>query len=129
MRMQFACLLLMLLSVSAVNWLSFTDKHIIQDQQNGDCKIRMKHINRVYKTCKDINTFIVDFTGTVNNLCLGKYTGIVTSSLPYDLMICKGGGTFPNCRYNKQTFPAYIQIRCNNYQPEHYVGHSRRPGF
>ncbi|KAK2856945.1 hypothetical protein Q5P01_005680 [Channa striata] len=128
MRLQLVCLLLVLLSVSAVNYVSFEEKHITRVRRDGTCRQRMRPINNVHGDCRKKNTFIVDPNDSVSKLC-NQGDGVLTSSSSYDLINCLGTGSFPNCKYTESRLNAYIKIQCNSGKPQHYIGTSWTPGL
>lgn len=123
MRIQLACLLLVLLSATELSALSFKDKHLNKDMTPAKCDEKMKAINVGNKKCKKINTFILEDEEKVNAVCkLGEDNKIITSTTTFRVVKCSTTDTdVKNCKYEGKAVTALmIRLICRGGVPVHY---------
>ncbi|KAM6952950.1 ribonuclease-like 3 [Lycodopsis pacificus] len=134
MRIQFVCLLLVLLSASVLSqkaklkrrYTKFINQHIDKRMSVDKCDDVMRaKINK--NNCKNNNTFIQSNTQTVKSICgkKGEPYGDMTKSLQrFDIVVCElKEQTRPNkCHYNGEKLNKKIIIKCEKGFPVHYDG-------
>ncbi len=125
MKIQFACLLLVLLSAAVVSWtLDFYQMHVRRRMSADQCNEKMKDINEETGSCKPINTFILSTKNTVKSVCVKS--GENKSKVKFKIVVCDNPrGKYPKCDYSGQESEKYITIECNNNVPFHFVGSSQ----
>ncbi len=139
MRIQFACLLLVLLSVTVLSldvdikgqFKKFKNQHINEQMTVNQCDdvMRRRNIDKVHKNkCKKINTFIRASITTVKPICgrAGeKYDDMRKSVERFDIVVCKlknPSAKYPNCHYSGKALTKRIIIKCVKGFPVHYDG-------
>lgn len=126
MRIQCACLLLLLLLLSPAvllqNYETFKKKHILPENVSHKCDDMMKNINGVNE-CKKINTFIKDKADSVKALCTNKTNANITSE--FDLIDCNRTNENP-CKYNDIQNKLSKKIKCENNLPVHLTNVAER---
>lgn len=131
MRIQFACLLLVLLSATELSEaLGFYERHLKSKMSPDQCNGAMKVINRQEKEkCSDFNTFIVADNLSVKELCVGvpdKKTPSNSKEFPtFDCTY--GSGELPNCVYKGEPHKSLIKVLCDNGYPFHLHSVARGP--
>ena len=123
MRIQCACLLLVLLSATALSALTFKQKHLNKDMTPEQCDEKMKDINVDRETCKEINTFILDDESKVNAVCeLVKDKKLITSQTTFKVVKCSTTETdVKKCKYEgKYVTVLMIRLTCEGGVPVHY---------
>lgn len=134
MKIQFTCLLLVLLSATVLSQdPTFHDKHVIPATDNQrDCTALMKNRNlftaKNGKVCTAGNTFIVETDQlTANKVCAGggeeKESGDVFEIL--DCTFNDKKSKLPNCVYTTKPSKGRIILKCQNGQPVIFKGAKR----
>lgn len=118
MRIQFACLLLVLLCVTGhTKFLDFNTKHV--RQQMFQCAGEMEELNENDPSaCVRENLFVISDEASVKAVCNGnKGTAVIKSPKTFQLIICtreKKGG----CSYSmKKIAKAHIKVSCSDGTP------------
>ncbi|CAI5638262.1 unnamed protein product [Oreochromis niloticus] len=115
MRVQFACLLLLLLSAAVLSqtYNDFVKMHVLPETAVLTCDEMMKQVNN-NKQCKAINVFINEKLPQIKALCENKKNESVTHL--FDVVDCrkKNEGA---CTYTEKQFKANTTIKCENSQP------------
>ncbi|CAK6984750.1 ribonuclease-like 3 [Scomber scombrus] len=141
MRIQFVCLLLVLLSATALSldvekrksirrqFEDFKTQHINEDMTADECDavIRQRKISFNGKRCKPKNTFIQANIETVKSVCAGKgkpyKTNMTRSTEYFDIVFCNltsRAAKNLKCHYEGNNLRRRIIIKCKNHLPIHY---------
>uniref|UniRef100_A0A7N6BW17 Ribonuclease A-domain domain-containing protein n=1 Tax=Anabas testudineus TaxID=64144 RepID=A0A7N6BW17_ANATE len=121
MKIQFACLLLLLLSATVICEHTFHEKHVIEEADGKDCtkilESRNLFASKKHKGCKHSMKFVVESDGqTVNSVCAG---GVKKgkSKKPFQILKCKldKKSTFPKCVYTTESRNHFSHTGCLNY--------------
>lgn len=117
MKVQCACLLLLLLSAAVLSqtYNDFKRKHILPKKGSHDCNNMMINVNDINQ-CKSINTFIKDKVTLVVALCSTIKNGFVTHK--FDVIDCIMISSKP-CLYQMLTLRKNKRIKCENGLPVH----------
>lgn len=117
MKVQCACLLLLLLSAAVLSqtYNDFKRKHILPRKGAHDCNNIMINVNDINQ-CKSINTFIKDKVALVVALCSTNKNGFVTHT--FDVIDCIMISSKP-CLYQMLTLRKNKRIKCENGLPVH----------
>ncbi|CAI5638233.1 unnamed protein product [Oreochromis niloticus] len=113
MRVQSACLLLLLLCAAVLSqtYDNFKRKHILPS-----CDDMMKNVNG-NNQCKPINTFIMEEAEKVKALCKGKKNENIVHK--FDVIDCKMKNKKP-CKYKSLALKGKEKkIKCENGLPVH----------
>uniref|UniRef100_A0A669D171 Ribonuclease A-domain domain-containing protein n=2 Tax=Oreochromis TaxID=8139 RepID=A0A669D171_ORENI len=113
MRVQSACLLLLLLCAAVLSqtYDDFKRKHILKS-----CDDMMKTVNDDSQ-CKPVNTFIIANEEEVKALCKGKDNRTITYK--FDVIDCKRKKKKP-CEYKARPLEGEEKkIKCENSEPVH----------
>lgn len=129
MRIQFACLLLVLLSATELSEavLSFREKHIDPIMKQWECDVKMAVINKENPNeCKPINAFILADENKVNGVCdpNKSQSDDVKSEDHFRIINCHTNDKVSPCHYTADFFSKrFIVIKCkgNPPRPYHYV--------
>ncbi|KAF3694140.1 Ribonuclease-like 3 [Channa argus] len=137
MKIQFGCLLMLLLSATVLSqqgnerYRHFINQHINGGMRVSQCDAEIQR-RRITETgtnvCKETNTFILASTSYVKNICekAGEpYRGMRISLQPFSIIVCQlknQGATRPNCQYRGQARTRKIVIACDQQGfPVHYA--------
>lgn len=123
MRIQFACLLLVLLSATELSEaaLSFREKHIAPDIDQSNYHGKMDVINR---ECKPNHTFIKAPEDEVNKVCDQRESNdyLAKSKQRFRIIFCKIQKDDPSFSCTAHYYDKkFIHIRCNGNMPYHFV--------
>lgn len=115
MRVQFACLLLLLLSAAVLSqsYKDFRNKHLLPVKGSQKCYDMMKNINKKHQ-CKEIHTFIKDQEASVKVLCMAKKNEVITPEL--NVIDCVRSNETP-CAYNDTPQTVKKKIKCKKGLP------------
>lgn len=124
MKVQCACLLLLLLSAAVLSqtYKDFKRKHILPRKGSHDCNNMMINVNDINQ-CKSINTFMKDKVTLVVALCSTNKKGFVTHKC--DVIDCIMISSKP-CLYQMLTLRKNKRIKCENGLPVHLEAWSIR---
>lgn len=124
MKVQCACLLLLLLSAAVLSqtYKDFKRKHILPRKGSHDCNNMMINVNDINQ-CKSINTFMKDKVTLVVALCSTNKKGFVTHK--FDVIDCIMISSKP-CLYQMLTLRKNKRIKCENGLPVHLEAWSIR---
>lgn len=128
MKMQFACLLLVLLAATGLSQdPTFQQKHVITAAEKKDCTTLMNSRNLIAtndpKICTNSNTFIVE-NDDLKNICAGGVTE-KKSKEAFQILDCTNDtkNSKPGkCVYISVTHSAKILLQCKDNQPERFKG-------
>lgn len=128
MKMQFACLLLVLLSAAVLSLdPTFQQKHVIEAADNQrDCTTLMTSRNlftaKNKKVCTYGNTFIVE-NSELSNICAGGVKE-KKSEQAFQILDCTldKKSKLPQCDYKSVTRSAPIILTCKDNQPVSFKG-------
>lgn len=136
MRIQFACLLLVLLSATVLSrdaniktrYKKFIKQHINEQMSNSGCDqvIGERNIKDSKKKCKITNTFILANITTVKSVCKDKgekYDNMTKSLQNFDIVVCKlqkRRAKNKKCHYRGSALNRKIIIKCERGFPVHY---------
>lgn len=122
MKVQCACLLLLLLSAAVLSqtYKDFKRKHILPRKGSHDCNNMMINVNDINQ-CKSINTFMKDKVTLVVALCSTNKKGFVTHK--FDVIDCISSKP---CLYQMLTLRKNKRIKCENGLPVHLEAWSIR---
>uniref|UniRef100_H2LPS5 Ribonuclease A-domain domain-containing protein n=1 Tax=Oryzias latipes TaxID=8090 RepID=H2LPS5_ORYLA len=114
---------LLLLSAEHIFGHNFFEKHVVKEW-NGNCDEKMKAINEPLHKCKDKNTFIVDPSHSLHEICDGKKDQEpATSKDPFVTHLCElKDNNFPVCTYTETGGKSIkIDVVCGQkIEPVHY---------
>lgn len=122
MRIQFFCLLLVLLSATELcEAQDFYEKNVNQNMMPADCTAVMnaRINNNNDQKCVFANDFIVATNEEVDNVCAnngGK------SAKRFDLVVCTHKKKTLPCEYTGNSLKSKIKLSCENQRPVKYIG-------
>eukprot|EP00064_Thunnus_orientalis_P012785 superscaffoldBa00002004_g12820 len=139
MRIQFVCLLLVLLSATVLSrkgkinnrFNKFKVQHVIDHMTVDECDdVIQKRKISTKKLCKKTNTFIQANIDTVKTVCAGNgkpYKKQTLSLEQFDIVVCKlkKSAKSQGCHYNGEALNRKIIIKCEKGFPVHYGGDIR----
>uniref|UniRef100_A0A3Q0RL61 Ribonuclease A-domain domain-containing protein n=1 Tax=Amphilophus citrinellus TaxID=61819 RepID=A0A3Q0RL61_AMPCI len=115
MRVQCACLLLLLLPAAALSqsYNDFERKHILPEKGSQKCDDMMKKINGINQ-CKPINTFLKAKVDQIVKLCRSYKNDWAIDK--FDVIDCKRKSQKP-CTYTDLNLREQKKIKCENGLP------------
>lgn len=121
MRIQFFCLLLVLLSATELcEAQNFYEQHVNPNMMPADCTAVMNaRINNNNNKCKYANSFIVASNEEVDNVCAnngGK------STQRFRVVACTHREKTLPCVYGGEALNTKIKLSCENQRPVSYSG-------
>lgn len=139
MKIQFVCLLLVLLNATVLSqdpntiarYRNFINQHINGRMSVNSCSdvIRNRGITQTNTNqCKETNTFIRATTNLVEAICqragqpYGQRRELRVSLQPFNIVVCKLRNQVrqPHCEYRGQDRTRNIVIACENGFPVHF---------
>uniref|UniRef100_A0A3Q1IJA4 Ribonuclease A-domain domain-containing protein n=1 Tax=Anabas testudineus TaxID=64144 RepID=A0A3Q1IJA4_ANATE len=138
MKIQFVCLLLLLLSANVLSqnakiksrYQKFQNQHIIKKMNATNCDdvMQTRNISKGNTNkCKETNTFIIGNIKPVKSICEGKgepWRNQMTKSLKrFDIVVCKlkkQKARPARCLYRGKELNMKIIIKCEKGFPVHY---------
>lgn len=116
MKIQLACLLLVLLSATELcKALDFYQKHVVDRMDPEKCNEKMKIINGATGGTKPINTFMLISKEMADSICADKSNGFVFTDNQLMVVNCR----YKNGKYEGSIERAMVEIKCQNQKPVH----------
>ncbi|XP_028446005.1 ribonuclease-like 3 [Perca flavescens] len=139
MRIQFVCLLLVLLSATVLSqdaktkrqYKKFRNQHINEQMSVDGCDdvMRARKIAINNKKCKKTNTFILSNVKRVRSICVNngepydQDKNMTKSHEHFNIVVCRLEPTkHAKCHYNGKKLNKKIIIKCVGGFPVHYDG-------